>query len=126
MTVELNEQEIMKIVKKYMNIDGIVYDVKKQALHDMQEVLNSQRPEILIDFNIIYKELTMMMNEFRKTVNEVEKKTKKLFESSTLTEDVYKMRDEMKVIKKKLDKVNRGFKMFAKFANFTDLEKDED
>lgn len=126
MTVTLNENEIMTIVKKYMNIDGIIYDVKKQALNDIQEVLNSQRPEILVDFNIIYQELTLMMNEFKKTVLDIEKKTKKLFESSTLTEDVYKMRDEMKVIKKKLDKVNKGFKVFAHLANLTEKENEED
>jgi septation ring formation regulator EzrA len=97
----------MDIVKKRKEfVQGVYEDVMKQIENRLKEMT----PDLLTNFNMLYQELTQNMNEFQKTINVIEKKSKKVFESSTLCEDVYKMRDEMKAMKKKLDKFNSGIK----------------
>lgn len=98
--------DILKKRKEF--VEGI----KNEVMKDVEKNIKDLSPELLTNFNMIYQELTGMMKDFRVTVNSIEKKSKKLFESSTLTEDVYKMRDEvnkMKEATKYFDKIKKAF-----------------
>ena len=100
-----------------VDFDTLAAQVYEDTVNKVESHLKTLTPDLLVNFNTVYQELTRMMKDFQKTINEIEKKTKKLFESSSLTEDVYKMRDEMKNIKKKLDKLNAGFRNFSKLSS---------
>jgi len=108
--------DILKKRKEF--VESIKNEVIKEASKNIQEL----NPDLMINYNIIYQEISMLMKDFEKTVHTVEKKVKKLFESSTLAEDVYKMRDDMIKIKKKLDKINNGFKGFSKMSAILEEE----
>lgn len=103
--------DIVKKRKEY------VEDVTKNVLENINNNLKDLSPELMINFNMVYKELTTMIKEHDKIVKSLEKKSKKLFESSTLTEDVYTVRDEVKLLKKKIDKLNSGLKGFARLGD---------
>jgi|HubBroStandDraft_2_1064218.scaffolds.fasta_scaffold00031_4 predicted nuclease with TOPRIM domain len=102
------------IVKKRREFADSVH---KEVLEKLEKNIKEMTPELLCSYNSVYQELTTMIKDFDKQIKSTEKKTKKLFESSTLTEDIYKMRDEMKVIKKKLDKLNSGLKNFSRLSD---------
>src|SRR5580692_6656949 len=102
------------IVKKRREFADSVH---KEGLEKLEKNIKEMTPELLCSYNSVYQELTTMIKDFDKQIKSTEKKTKKLFESSTLTEDIYKMRDEMKVIKKKLDKLNSGLKNFSRLSD---------
>jgi len=108
------------IVKKRKEF---VEGVTKEVLESINEKLTEMTPDLMTDFNCIYQELTRMMKDFQKTINAIENKTKKLIESSSLTQDVYSIRDEMKVIKKKLDKLNSGLKGFSRLSEVISEEE---
>lgn len=116
------DAQVMNSVKKYMNIDLVIKEIKEICIKDVKQNIEIQSPELFINFNEIYKELTLMMKNFEKTINTIEKKVKKLVESSTLTNDVYQIRDEMKVIKSKLNKLSINFKNFSKIGELLSEE----
>jgi len=72
--------------------------------------IREKSPDLLVNFNQLYQELSLNMKHYDKQFASIEKKCKKVFESSSLTEDVYKMRDEMKEIKKTLAKFQTTMK----------------
>lgn len=92
--------------------EQIYQDVNDRVMTNLKEI----RPDLLVNFNILYQDTSIQIKEIQKISDTIEKKSKKLFESSSLTEDVFKIRDEMKVLKKKLDKLNHGFKSFSKLS----------
>lgn len=103
-------ERFIKVFDPHILATQIYEDVSNKIQCNIRELT----PELLINFNDLYKEISLMFGSITKTLENIEKKSKKLFESSSLTQDVYNMRDEMKVIKKKLDKLNNGLKGFAK------------
>ncbi len=123
---------IFEIMQK---IDGRLFDnmvkrvnfenLEKEITTNIVNKINSQiSPEILTNFNVLYQESTNLLNILQENVWKIEKKAKKCVDSTALYEDVYKIRDEMKIIKKKLDKLNRGFKSFGKLSEW--IEDNED
>jgi len=103
-----------------VNFGRIEREITLNIITKVNEHLKNQNPDLLLNFNEMYKELTLMMKEFKNQISVTDKKLKKVFESSSLTEDVYKIRDEMKVIKKKLDRLNAGFRGFNKLSKALD------
>lgn len=108
------------IVKKRKEF---VEGVTKEVLENINNNIKDLTPDLMVNFNMVYRELTTMIKNHDKTVQSLERKSKKLFESSNLTEDVYKVRDEVKLLKKKIDKLNSGLKGFARLG---DLIADEE
>jgi len=100
-----------------------VEKIKLEVLETVMGKIKEMTPDLLVNYVDTYKQLTFMINEFDKTIKTIEKKSKKLFESSSLTEDVYKMRDEMKALRKKIDRLNAGLKGFSRISNV--LDEDE-
>lgn len=108
--------DILKSRKEFVN------SIQNEIRDNIDHYIKQNNPDLLINFNIIYQEISRMVKDFEKTINSIERKTKKLFESSSLTEDVYKMRDEMKSIKKKIDRLNSGLKKFSTLGASLDEE----
>jgi hypothetical protein len=77
---------------------------------EIDKYIKENNPDLLTNFNLLYQEFSVMTKDFQKTILTIEKKLKKLIESSSLCEDVLYVRDELKVVKKKLDKLNSGIK----------------
>jgi hypothetical protein len=100
-------------------IDNVDFDKLKIEFYDsifesvyakIDDYVKENNPDLLVNFNILYQNLTIEMKHMQDVVNNIEKKAKKVFESSSLCEDVYSMRDELKVLKKKMDKFNNAIK----------------
>jgi len=84
--------------------------VYKELINKIDNHIRDKNPELLTNFNTLYQNLTIEMKSFQTTIAHIEKKSKKLFESSSLCEDVYSLRDEVKVLKKKMDKFNNAIR----------------
>jgi len=116
-----------EICERFLEVfcfDGICNQMHDELLLKISKSIDSMTPDLLVNFNQVYQELTCMIQNQAQIIHDIERKFKKLFDSSSLTEDVYKMRDEMKVLKKKLDKINSGFKLFARSSKV--LEDDDE
>lgn len=94
--------------------NAIANEIFEEVSSRINRNIESLTPDLLTNYTMTHQEITIQMKQFEKTINMVEQKCKKLFESSSLTQDVYSLRDEMKVIKKKLDKLNSGLKGISK------------
>lgn len=116
-TTEPINYDIYERFIQNFDFHSISSQIFEDVKHQIEQNLREMKPDLLVNFVDTYKQITSMMKEFEKTIKYIENKTKKLFESSSLAEDVFKMRDEMKVLKKKLDKLNSGLKGLSKLSN---------
>lgn len=82
-----------------------------QSISKIDSHIKNNSPDLLVNFNMLYQDLTHTLKAQQVVISNIEKKAKKVFDSSSLAEDVYKLRDEMKAIKKKLDKFNKAMKL---------------
>ena|SRR6202522_1230163 len=101
------------IVKKRKEF---VESVHKEVWDKIRENLNDTNPELLTSFTHLYQECTLLTKAMEKQMAQIEKKTKKIVESSSLCEDVYKLRDEVCALKKKIDKFNSSIRKLANMA----------
>lgn len=92
----------------------LVKEISNTVKKEIDAHIKECEPDLLVSFGDIYKELTRMIQDFDSTVKDIEKKAKKVFESSTLTEDVYKMRDDLAELKKSVMKFNANVKKIFK------------
>lgn len=74
--------------------------IKDQILQEIVKNIERNDVDLLANFQMAYKEITLMTNEIQKTFGAFEKKMKKIIDSPSLYEDVYKMRDELIEIKR--------------------------
>lgn len=89
-------------------IDDFYKLITNKIIEDIYEKLKNNDPGILINFEEVYKETTILLNTMKEEFHSLGKKLKKVVDSTSLYEDVYKMRDEMIEIKKMLEKINHG------------------
>lgn len=86
--------------------EKLAYEIE-QKIH---ENLKTCTPELLVNFTQVYRDLSLNFKEINKMMKDIEKKSKKIFQSSSLTEEVFKIRDDVKEITKKLDRLTNGIK----------------
>lgn len=98
---------VLKKIIERIDFEGYEKEITKKVIANVDEYLKDKDPELLCSFNDIYGELTDMMNGFQKSIAGVEKKLKKMADSQSLYEDVYKLRDEVKEVNKFLDKFKK-------------------
>lgn len=85
--------EVQKSLKKY--------EEKQQSeIKELKKLITDKDPGLLKDYSKIHEEICKRSEEFDKKIKLIDTKLKKLVESSTLCEDVYGLRDEMKELKK--------------------------
>lgn len=80
--------------------DKITKGITTQIYKNIQK----NNPEMLEDISESYKEMTLLVRHTEELFISMEKKLKKLINSPSLYEDVYKMRDELIEIKNMLKK----------------------
>jgi hypothetical protein len=119
----INHDIYERFIQKF-DADSIADQIFEDVNDRIKKNIESMTPDLLVNFNELYIKLTDIIKTQQKVIHDIEKKFKSIIQSSCLTEDVYKIRDEMKVIKKKIDEVNLGFKNFAKCGEILD-GKDE-
>ncbi len=95
-----------KLPEKY--IDDFYKLITQKIIEDVYEKIKENDPSILINFEECYKETTLLINSMKDDFNSLSKKMKKIIDSSSLYDDVYKMRDEIIEIKKMLEKLSNG------------------
>jgi len=91
----------------------------KQRLENHIVTLN---PDLLTNFQKLHQDILDLLLEMNKKFKSMQEKYSKLFESSSLAEDVFKMRDEMKDIRNKMGSFNKGIKALSKLQVFEDKE----
>lgn len=130
-----NEEENYKIYNSLLEKDfrtrflGLIYNEvydymkseKEKMFTQIEKYRKENSPELLEDFRTMYQELTILTKSIEVSFNEIKIKSKKVFDSSTLCEDVFKIKDELKEIKRtnlKLNKfVNKLEKVFGEKYN---------
>lgn len=95
---------------------SIASQIHEEVVGRVTRSIASMDADLLLDFKKVHKNLVLDIKRMENLCSTIEDKLGKLFESSSLTEDVYKLRDEMKEINKKLYKVNANFKNFYKMS----------
>ena len=103
--------------------DKFFSKIEEEIKKNINKYIEEKNPDLLTNFSLLHQEITMLIKEHQKTINFIEKKAKNIFESSSLAEDVFKMRDELKIVKKKMDKLNSGLKGFARIGDL--ISQDE-
>jgi hypothetical protein len=102
-----------------------VKKIAEEIKIDIDKHIEDKNPELLTNFHMIYGECENLLKQSTKIINSVEKKVSKLFDSSNLAEDVFKMRDEMKKLRQKLDKFNKALKSFSTLSLCLDDDNQE-
>ena len=89
---ELHEEDVKRTNRK-----ALEYQKKIETL------LAEKDPNLLKSIDDDFKVLKKTLSDFANAEKAIEKKLKKLVDSSSLCEDVYRMRDEMKAFKKEFE-----------------------
>ena len=88
-------------------IDDFYKLITQKIIEDVYAKIKENDPSILIDFHECYKETTSIIQIMREDFDRLSKKMKKIVDSPSLYDDVYKMRDEIIEIKKMLEKLSK-------------------
>lgn len=101
-------QSEMKILYKNHRIDmeNEKENTKKYLISELINYIKLTIPDLDQNLQLIASELKKQTNKISKNSEEVEKKLQKIIQNSSIYEDVYKIRDEMKEISKFI----QGFK----------------
>lgn len=97
MTEENHKEFIEKFYKTIM----------AKIIKDFHSHIEDNGPELLINFNELYIETTRMIQIMQKDFDNLSRKMKKIIDSKSLYEDVYKMRDDLIEIKRIVDRVSK-------------------
>jgi|GEM_PF-1899542 len=87
--------------------------IYSEVMGKIEENIQQINPELLVNFTHLYQHIENLIREHDDTIKSIEKKSKKIFESSSLAEDVYKLRDEV-------NKMKEATKYFAKIKKAFD------
>jgi hypothetical protein len=82
--------------------------ITSKIIRDVNAHIRKADTGLLVDFQEVYKETTSIIQIMRDDFNVLSKRMKKIIDSTSLYEDVYKMRDELIEIKKMLKKLSDG------------------
>jgi hypothetical protein len=66
---------------------------------DLQDKLRTHNPDILTNFDLLHKEICIEFDTYKREFHKMDKKVKKCVDSTTLYQDVYKIKDELKKLK---------------------------
>ena len=66
---------------------------------DIQDNIKKANPDLLTNFNLLHKEISIEFDTYKKEFNKMDRKVKKCVDSTTLYQDVYKIKDELKKLK---------------------------
>lgn len=103
--IENLNQEQKRVHNIIADFKNGISNIKKQVIDDINKFLENEYPDISNNLKILAEKL-------KKDSEKVDDRLKKIVQSDSLCEDVYKMRDEMKEIKTFLE----GFKKKVKKA----------
>lgn len=113
---QIFERFLQELFRK-MKTEDVIEIVSVQVLAKIEENLKKLDNPLIIEFqdlvsnfNELYKETQILLKNHDKTIDSIEKKSKKLFNSSSLAEDVFKLKDDIKSYEKKLDKLLRAMR----------------
>lgn len=105
------EERVNKEVKDNFDSFHKCFDKFQKRI---ESLLQEKDPSLLISITKELDNLKIGVNEFKTIEKGIDKKLKKLVDSSSLYEDVYKMRDEMKAFKKDFESFSEKMKKLFK------------
>lgn len=85
-------------------------DSRDRMISEINQFIQFTYPDFSDNLKKTALEIEKNATKNQKVLDEIEKKIKKLFESSSLCEDVYKMRDDLKDCKTKMDAITTKMK----------------
>jgi hypothetical protein len=93
-------------MKPEEKLEGFFIAIANQVFQEVIRTMSSQTPDLLLNFQVLHDEIALNTKEMLSSFKNIERKLKKIIDSPSLYEDVYKMRDELIEIKKLL-KINQ-------------------
>lgn len=88
------------------HIEDFYKTITAKIIEDVENHIRKNDPSLLINFEEAYKETTTIIQIMREDFNVLSKRMKKVIDSTSLYEDVYRMRDDLVEIKKLLSKLS--------------------
>lgn len=114
---ELKNEKIrlQRMVKEFEEtINKLMMSNLQVVRKEVNDFISKDHPGAFSELNTLKCDIQGMVKRFNEREPLIEKKLKKVFESDSLCEDVYRMKDDLKEVKKELEAYTRKLKNLFK------------
>jgi len=106
---------LQRMVKEFEEtINKLMMSNLQIVRKEVNDFISKDHPGAFSDLNTLKCDIQGMVKKFNEREPAIEKKLKKVFESDSLCEDVYRMKDDVKEVKKELELLTRKLKNLFK------------
>lgn len=98
---------LVDAMTKSDTLEEAIAAITDKIIEEVYKRIRKNTPELMMDISESYKETTRLIHHIQETFLPLERKLKKIVDSPSLYQDVYKMRDELLEIKKLLEKMEK-------------------